>query len=442
MLESEPAGLTATQRLAIDRIGATILAAQPRSGFSLRVVRSDVVLYARGFGRRSGTASAAVDADTIFPIGSITKQFTAAAVEMLALDGALSTGEKLARYVPDAPHARNITIRQLLTQTSGLANYTAQPQFLGLAESTTVSPHELLATIAGKPLGFVPGTRFEYSNTNYIALGAAIEAITEQPYGTVIRERIAAPLSLTTLTFEPPIDTANAVRTPWTPQATFAAGGLSASPADISRWDAAFFAGDVLPPATVAALTTPPSLAHAPSTYACGWIVDSLDGRRQLWHNGGVRGASTRNCWFPDSRIAVVVFGNSLEFDPGSVVRAVMRVVEPPSDDRSEAVVAAPAEDREVTRSVRREYLAWASGAIDVSRYTAQMRAALDDAKIADVARGLASAGAPTSFTFIGRARTGSANVYRYRVETPQVSLVMTIAYDDDEIAGIFFAPA
>jgi len=242
------AALVAAQSAAIERIGIAALGAQHVAGLSITVARDGAIVYAKGFGVREKGGAGAVDSRTIFPIGSITKQFTAAAVETLALEGKLSIDAPLATYVPDAPHARDVTVRQLLTQTSGLANYTAQPAFLAtLATSATVTPRELLATIANEPLGFEPGTRFEYSNSNYVALGAVIEAVAREPYADVIRERIAQPLGLRTLTFGPPAGASNVVVTPWTPQATFAAGALYASPADIVRWERLFSAASCCP---------------------------------------------------------------------------------------------------------------------------------------------------------------------------------------------------
>jgi len=234
--------LAAADRAAIDRVGADALAAQHVAGPSITLARNGSIVYAHGFGARERDGTHAVDAVTIFPIGSLTKQFTAAAVELLALDGKLSIDAPLAAYVPHAPHAREVTLRELLQQTSGLANYTAQPTFSAVAASTTVTPHDLLALVANEPLGFVPGTRFEYSNTNYVALGAVIEAVAKKPYADVIRDRIARPLALRTLTFGPPSDAPNVVRTPWTPQATYAAGALYVSPADLVRWNEAFSA--------------------------------------------------------------------------------------------------------------------------------------------------------------------------------------------------------
>lgn len=437
--------LALAQRSAIDRAAIEALATQGVPGLSVTIARDGEILYARGFGTISKNDHERVDAQTIFPIGSITKQFTAAAIALLAVDRKLSFDAPLATYLPDAPHAREITIRQLLQHTSGLANYTAQPGFLAsVATSTTISPSDLLALVANEPLGFTPGTHFEYSNTNYVALGAVIEAVTKQTYAAVIRDRIARPLGLTTLSFGPPAGARDVVRSPWTAQATYAAGGLYASPADLARFDREFFAGRLVPPKIVELMTTPPPIPNAALHYGFAWVSDTLDGREQRWHNGGVLGASTRNCWFPRDGVAVVVFGNELGFDPAPIVRAAMRVVVPPSAATLEAEqTAASGEDAAITSEARAQFVGWSSGAIDLKRYDAAMRAAIDVATIASVGHALSTSGTPSAFIYKGREQRGTVVVYRYRVETPRTTFIETIAFDPDgQIAGLRFLPA
>ncbi len=312
----------------IDTIGRSAIGSAA-SGVSITIARDGVVVYGGGFGTIARDGALPVDARTRFPIGSITKQFTAAAVELLALDDKLRIDAPLATYLPDAPHAREVTLRQLLQQTSGFASYTAQPGFLTtFATSQTVTPREMLATIAYEPLDFVPGTQYAYSNTNYLLLGAVIEAVSHRSYADFVHERIAVPLGLTTLTFGPPADTANVVLSGWTSQAYHGAGGLYAAPADLARWDAAFFGGKLVPQDIVTEMTTPPAIIGATLPYAFGWVNETVSGHHTIWHDGAVDGASVRNDWFPESHVAVVVFGNATTFDPTPLVRAIAPLVE------------------------------------------------------------------------------------------------------------------
>jgi CubicO group peptidase (beta-lactamase class C family) len=429
----------------IDALAETALAGKTASGVSVTVARDGTIVYAHGFGTRERGGSAPVDAATRFPIGSITKQFTAAAIALLARDGRLSFDAPLVTYLHDAPHAKDVTIRELLQQTAGYANFTSQPVFLRtMTTSTTLTPRDLIATIASEPLDFPPGTHFEYSNTNYVILGAVIEAVTKQSYATVIHERIAAPLGLTTLTFGPPSDTKDVVVSTWSAEAASAAGGLYASPADIARWDAAFFGGKLLPLATVREMTTPPKIAGASLPYAFGWIADTLEGRTQIWHNGGVPGANTRNSWFPDTHTAVVVFGNDVAFDPGPTVRDTMRVIDPPSAAAlAEQRAPSPNEDAAVTATAKRVFAAWASRTVDAAGYAGAMRSAITPELVARVAADLTAGGTPTVFIFRGTATQAGSTYYRYRVETTTNAVwAMALSLDASGlVTGVVFTP-
>ena len=458
-----PAMLSAAQRAPLEEAVAKAMAAAGAHGASVTVARGGEVVYANGFGVRDLGTKLPVDAETIFPIGSITKQFTAAAVMLLVRDRRVDLDAKAADYVPLAPHATGYTVRQLLQQTSGLANYTAVPGFLSsVAESATIAPEGLVALVAGLPLAFPPGTRFAYSNTNYAVLGMIVEAAARIPYGRFVAERIAAPLALAHLTFGPPPGGTNVTRgyepstggtavTAWTAQSTYAAGGLYASPADLVRWDEAFFGGRLLDPPAVRLLTTPPHLpGGATTSYAMGWIRETLDGQPLVWHNGGVIGAHTRNAYFPAQRISVVAFANTLGFDETRIVREAFRALVPPTEaqlaaERERDTKPAPGEDPAITAAVRAEYERWRTGNVDLTRYDATLRAALNESAVQQVAAGLAKLGAPTAFVYAGKNAlpNNGGTAYTYRVVTPAatVSLVYSLA-PDGKINGISFKPA
>ncbi len=457
-----PALLSAAQRAPIEDAVAKAMAASGTRGVSVTVARAGEVVYAKGFGVRDLQASLPVDAETIFPIGSITKQFTAAAIMLLVRDRRIELDAKAANYVPTAPHATEYTVRNLLQQTTGLANYSSVPSFpTAIATSKTITPEGLLALVARAPLGFAPGTRFEYSNTNYVVLGAIVEAVARIPYGRFVHERIALPFGLAHLTFGPPPPGADLARgyeaesgesavTPWTPQATYAAGGLYAAPADLVRWDEAFFGGRLLDANAVRTLTTPPQLPGGAHTeYAMGWIRQELDGHATIWHNGGVIGAHTRNSYFPEQRIEVVVFANSAGFDETRVVREAFRALVPPSEaqlaaERERQSKSAPGEDPAITSAARAEYERWRAGKVDLSRYSAAARAAFTDATVQQVAAGLTSLGAPSAFVFTGKQPLpgNAGTAYIYRVNTPNGAVEYVYALDaDGKIAAISFKP-
>jgi CubicO group peptidase (beta-lactamase class C family) len=402
-----------------------------------------------------------VGADTIFPIGSITKQFTAAAIMLLARDRNVRLDEKAAEYVPLAPHATEYTVRQLLQQTTGLANYSVVPAFLnGVATSATITPDAMVALVAREPLAFAPGSRFAYSNTNYVVLGMIVEAAARMPYGRFIAERIAKPLGLAHLTFGPPPSgsdlargyepqTGTAAVTPWTPQATYAAGGLYATPADLVRWNEAFFGARLLDAVTVREMTAPPQLAGGAKTnYAMGWLRDEIDGHAMIWHNGSVIGAHARNAYFPDQRISVVAFGNSTSFDEARIERAAFRALVPPSEaqlaaERQREAAPAAGEDPAITAAAKAEYERWRAGTVDAAPYSAQMRAELST-MVRQVSPGLAALGAPTAFVYRGKQAVPSlfSTSYIFRVTTPNGVVQYVYMLDrEGKIGGMYFKP-
>ena len=456
-----PAGLSAVQHAPIDDAIGKAMAASGALGASATVARDGEIVYAKGFGLRDLGPKLPVEPETIFPIGSITKQFTAAAILLLARDRRVDLDAKAAEYVPLAPHGTDYTVRQLLQQTAGLANYTATSGFSDAAESATIAPEGLLALVAREPLAFRPGTQFAYGNTNYVVLGMIVEAAARVPYGRFVGERIARALGLAHLTFGPPPAGANLTRgyeratggtavTPWSPRATYAAGGLYAAPADLVRWDDAFFGGRLLDARSVQLLTTPPHLPGGATTeYAMGWVRGTLDGHPMVWHNGGVIGANTRNAYFPDQHISIVVFGNTAGFDETRVVRAAFRALVPPSEaqlaaERDRESKPAAGEDPAITAAVRAEYERWRAGKVDFARYDAAARAALSEATVREVAAWLALLGAPTAFVFAGKTvlPNNGGTAYTYRVVTPGATLSLIYSLDPaGKITGIWFKP-
>jgi len=457
-----PSGpLSAAQAAPIAAAVMKTMVATGTVGINVAVARAGEIVYAKGFGLRDVAATLPVHAATIFPIGSITKQFTAAAIMLLARDRKVRLDAKAAEYVPLAPHATEYTVRQLLQQTTGLANYTGVPAFLSsVATSATITPEAMVALIAREPLAFVPGSRFAYSNTNYVVLGMIVEAAARMPYGRFIAERIARPLGLANLTFGPPPAGSDLARgyepqtgpvavTPWTPQATFAAGGLYATPADLVRWNEAFFGARLLDAATVRGMTTPPPFGgDAKSNYAMGWLRDEVDGHLEIWHNGSVIGAHARNAYFPEQRISIVAFGNSTSFDETRIEREAFRALVPPSEaqlaaDRKRESTPAAGEDPAITAVARAEYERWRAGDVDPSRYSAQMRAELST-MVRQVAPGLTALGAPTAFVYRGKQAIPSlfATSYIFRVTTPNGVVQYVYTLDrEGKIGGMYFKP-
>jgi hypothetical protein len=180
-----------------------------------------------------------------------------------------------------------------------------------------------------------------------------------------------------------------------------------------------------------------------------GWIRETLDGHPEVWHSGGVIGATTRNAYFPDQRISVVVFANTAAIDETRIVREAFRALVPPTEaqlaaERERNTQSAPGEETAITAAVRAEYERWRTGAVDLTRFDATMRAVLNPPAVQQVTAALAALGAPTAFVYRGKsAQATGGTTYVYRVVTP--SGEMSVFYSLDaagKINGLLFRPA
>src|SRR6516164_8679923 len=160
------------------------------------VAKGDKVLLEKGYGYKDYASKKLNDANGVYQLGSVTKQFTSTVILKLQEQGKLSVLDKLSKYVPDFPSGNSITIDQMLSHTSGIFNYTNDNRFLNNESLQHVEWSRLISLIESKPLSFVPGTKFEYSNSNYVILGHIIEQVTGKKYEEVVREIIFTRLQM------------------------------------------------------------------------------------------------------------------------------------------------------------------------------------------------------------------------------------------------------
>src|SRR6187455_1847958 len=161
------------------------------------VAKNGIILLNKGFGYRNATEKVTNNEQTIFQLGSVTKQFTSAVILKLQEEKKLSVSDKLSKYFPGYPKGDSITIEQLLTHTSGIFNYTNNGTFMENEVTKSASREKIMALFKDKPLDFSPGTGWNYSNSAYSLLGYIIEDVTKMPYEQVVRKYIFTPLQMT-----------------------------------------------------------------------------------------------------------------------------------------------------------------------------------------------------------------------------------------------------
>jgi CubicO group peptidase (beta-lactamase class C family)/dienelactone hydrolase len=309
-------------------------------GLSLAIVREGKIVLAKGYGRRSIEDGSPVEPDTMFAIGSVTKQFACACILLLAEEGKLSVDDKVARYYPALTSADRVTLYDLMTHTSGYPDYYP----LDFVDRRLVRPiHEdaLLAEYAGAKLDFEPGARWSYSNTGYVLLGRVVEKVSGRPFGQFLKERVLDRLGMTHSALGPGSDTGSRARgytafalgplEPAVPEADGwlgAAGDLWASASDLARWDLALMEGRLLKPASFRLMTSPRVLTSFRRTgYGCGLSLRQVEGETVLAHQGAISGFRSTNAMVPRTRSAVVLLTNSEHLNPDAIHSTVLQLL-------------------------------------------------------------------------------------------------------------------
>jgi D-alanyl-D-alanine carboxypeptidase len=308
---------------------------------SIGVVRGADTLVLQGFGFANLEDSVRATAGTLYRIGSITKQFTAAAILRLVEQGRIQLdsplGDYLGAYIGPG---RRATIRQVLTHTSGIPNYTELPTFAQVRQ-TDLSDFELLDLIRHRPLDFTPGTQWHYSNSNYYALGIVLQKLGGAPYGQYLTQTLLQPLGLTHTVYcsvEPIIpDRASgySLTSDKVVNASYismhlpgAAGALCSTVEDLLRWQSDLVGGRVVQATTYREMTTPAVLTNGThTTYGFALGVYALHGHRAVEHSGGINGFSADLAYYPADSLSVVVLLNSDAGDAALVARRIAETV-------------------------------------------------------------------------------------------------------------------
>jgi CubicO group peptidase (beta-lactamase class C family) len=307
-------------------------------GIALLVAKEGKVLYKKGFGYADVKSKIPVTPDTKFRIGSVTKQFTAAAILKLQEKNLLSVNDKLSKYVPDFARGDEVTIHHLLTHTSGIHSYTGRGDFIAKV-TKTVSPDTLINTIKNDPYDFNPGERMLYNNSGYFLLGYIIGKVSGKPYDVYLKETFFDPLKMeNTGMHYAGIKLQNEAKgyakdngkyddaLNWDMSWAGAAGALYSTVDDLLKWNEALFGGKVLNEKSLNAALTPAVLkngAEPGMQYGYGLIKSKFRGTEIIGHGGGLHGFITQLSYYPTEKLTVVMFSNTAEpevnFDPNKI---------------------------------------------------------------------------------------------------------------------------
>ena len=300
------------------------------------VAQKGTVLYQKGFGYQNAEEKTMNTESSIFQIGSITKQFTAAIIMQLQQEKKVSVKDKLSKYFTGFPNGDKITIEHLLTHTSGIYNYTNDTVLMKNDVTRHYSADEMMRMIKSYKSDFEPGTKWNYSNSAYSLLGYIIEKVEKKPYERVVRDRILQPLRMTSSGFDFThlkslyktkgyfvINDAAVIPAPIVDSTiAYAAGALYSTVGDLYKWEKAIYSDKILQSSSWKAVFTP--FMH---NYGYGWAIDTLLGKAITAHGGGIHGYASYLLRFPEEQLAVIVLDNSSTQHASTIARSLAAIV-------------------------------------------------------------------------------------------------------------------
>jgi CubicO group peptidase (beta-lactamase class C family) len=299
-------------------------------GLSLVVVKDGEVIKAAGYGFANVERRIAADPATVYKIGSVSKQFIATGIMLLVQEGRVALDDPISKHVSGTPAAwRPITIRHLLTHTSGLVRESP-----GFDPFKIQSDAAVIGAVYSVPLRFAPGAKYEYSNTGYYVLAEVIRTVTGEPWNEYLQQKVFSPAGMST-TF--PTNTKRSLpnlalgytgdghrRTADDWPALRPSGAFLSTVLDLAKWDALLYKDALLSEATRRQMWTPVQLNDGTSApYGFGWHVDSVRGHRRVRHGGGLPGFSAELVRFVDDRLTIIALTNGDDVDLPSIVNGV-----------------------------------------------------------------------------------------------------------------------
>ena len=304
-------------RTRVDEYVRAAMAVHSFSG-SILVAQNGQAIVSKGFGMANIELAVPNTPQTVFRLGSVTKQFTAMAIMILQERGKLRVNDPACQYLPECPAAwQPLTIRHLLTHTAGIPNYTNFPDFVRVAVLPTTST-ELVGRLTDKPLEFPPGEKFAYSNSGYYLLGLIIERASGKSYADFLHEAVFTPLGMTHTGYDSPSRILKNRAAGYARQAgvivnaaymdmtlPYAAGGLYSTTEDLLRWDQALYTGTLVSEKSLDEMFTPYK-----GGYGYGWSIGRKFDRPEISHGGGIYGFATEIARFPADRVTVIVLSN------------------------------------------------------------------------------------------------------------------------------------
>ena len=343
---------------AIDELVEAVMVEGPVSGVAVGVARGRRIIHTAGYGYADVENQLPVTPETVFRVGSISKQFTAAIIMQLAEEGALDLNDPLTKYLPDYPgYGSEVTISSLLNHTAGIKNYTTMERWWETL-SVEMSPEQLVASFRDAPFNFRPGTNFSYTNSGYALLGVIAERLTGQPLGGIFNERLFVPLGLPSTSFcDDRALVPNRARgyqvvdgefthAPYISMSqAYAAGGVCSNVPDLLRWTKLLVRGSVVGNDAYDRMSTPVALKDGSRIeYGYGLAVSYLEQHHRVNHLGGMLGFKSQISHYDDDDVTIVVLTNTEQALASKLEGDIARFMLGLGDHEVKDLLLAPAE--------------------------------------------------------------------------------------------------
>jgi CubicO group peptidase (beta-lactamase class C family) len=435
----------------IDAAAGEVLARTGVPSASIAIVQHGQIVYTHAYGKARLEPPTPAEPEMRYSVGSISKQFTAAAILLLEQQGKLSIDDPVSKYLPDLTRAGEVTIRMLLSHTSGYQDYYAEDYTMPPMLKPTTAQH-ILDVWGKKPLDFDPGTKWQYSNTNYVIAGQIVEQISGMPLMKFLQANIFRPLDMKEVWNSDAdklgeTDAQGYVRYALGPLRPavgegagwmFAAGELAMPVYDLAQWDISIMNRSLLQPKSYDEMTDAVKLKDgSDSHYGLGLFVRSLAGHTFYEHSGEVSGFVSENAVFPEDKLAIAVLTNQ---DASPAAGQITRQLMPILLGVSPAAPATPAE-----RQALEVFTNFQQGKIDRSLFTENCNAYFSRQALGDFQSSLAPLGKPSSLKQTAEELRGGMTYRAFHVEfpnTPQKLTITTYTMPDGLLEQYLVIPA
>jgi len=440
--------LPADQQARVDAIAQEVLATTGVPSASVGIVTNGKIAYVKAYGKAQLHPPVEATPEMRYSIGSISKQFTVTAILMLQQQGKLTLNDTVSKWLPDLTRAHEVTLREILSHTSGYQDYYAEDYSLPPMKVPT-TPDAILDKWGKKPLDFDPGTEWQYSNTNYVIAGKIIQIVSGMPLMQFLQQNIFTPLHMTRVMDSDmhelaPTDAHGYIRYALGPLRpapqdgpgwVFGGGELAMPVRDLLLWDISLMDQSLLQPASYREMFTSVKLKNGQDThYGLGEEIHTRDGHLIISHSGEVSGFTSENMVLPQDKVAVAVLTNEEAADAASAIASKVVAV---------LVNLPPNESKQSEEQARQIFIGLQHGKIDRSLFTKNCNAYFDAQALGDFESSLKPLGTPIEFRQTAKESRGGMTFRVYDIVLPSTHLELTTyQMPDGKIEQFIVTPA